>query len=243
MRRLAQTELLELWEHTLALSVAEQPLAFARAACPSATREQLADLPLGERDALLMALRVHNFGARVEAVAACPDCSEMLELTLDLRELAAVQPKLIADRRLTVGDVKVEYRLLSTLDLLDIAAEPDRMRARQRLIGAAVVAADRRGEPITTEALSIEVVEALEEQLERDDPLSDVCIAVRCPVCERAFSAPFDITRFLVAELSTHAQRLLDEVTTLASAYAWSERDILALSPWRRRAYLERAQR
>ena len=35
------------------------------------------------------------------------------------------------------------------------------------------------------------------------------------------------------------AVRLLGEVHELASAYGWREHDVLALSPWRRQAYLQ----
>jgi len=49
----------------------------------------------------------------------------------------------------------------------------------------------------------------------------------------------FDILTYLWSEIEDWAQRLLLEVHTLALAYGWSERDILAMSPRRRRLYLE----
>lgn len=240
MRALAPTELLELWERTLVTPAEEQPLALAAVARPEAARDQLADLPLGERDALLMALRERNFGRRVEAVVRCPRCDEMLELALDLAELRAAQPATAGvQRQITVGGVGVEYRLLSTRDVQRAAAERDEGRARTALLSAAVVAAERDGERVAADALPAEVAEALAAQLERDDPLSDVRIAMHCPACAHGWAAPFDITAFLVAEVRAYARRLLDEVHALASAYHWHERDILALSPVRRQAYLE----
>ncbi len=50
-----------------------------------------------------------------------------------------------------------------------------------------------------------------------------------------------DIGRFLWREVSVAARRMLAEVHLLASAYGWAERDILALCPVRRAAYLELA--
>ncbi len=50
---------------------------------------------------------------------------------------------------------------------------------------------------------------------------------------------PFDILSYLWTEIEDWAQRLLVDVHTLAVSYGWSERDILALSPRRRRMYLE----
>jgi hypothetical protein len=49
-----------------------------------------------------------------------------------------------------------------------------------------------------------------------------------------------DIAAYLWQELHNWAVRVLDEVNILARAYAWREDDILALSPWRRRYYIQR---
>ena len=51
----------------------------------------------------------------------------------------------------------------------------------------------------------------------------------------------FDIATVLWTELAGLARSLIEEVDALASAYGWSEREILALSGRRRRAYLELA--
>ncbi len=57
------------------------------------------------------------------------------------------------------------------------------------------------------------------------------------------FSVAFDIVSFLWNELNAWAIRTLREVHILASAYGWSETDILAMSPWRRQFYLEVLER
>jgi hypothetical protein len=44
---------------------------------------------------------------------------------------------------------------------------------------------------------------------------------------------------FFWSEISAEARRLLLEVHNLASAYGWSESDILSMSALRRRYYLE----
>ena len=53
---------------------------------------------------------------------------------------------------------------------------------------------------------------------------------------------PTDIAGFFWAELDAWARRLLREIHTLARFYGWSEAEILALSPLRRRCYLEMVQ-
>ena len=71
------------------------------------------------------------------------------------------------------------------------------------------------------------------------DPQADVELALSCPACGHAWPAAFDIASFLWTEVDAWARVLLHEIHALASAYGWREADILALSPRRRRAYLE----
>ena len=63
-----------------------------------------------------------------------------------------------------------------------------------------------------------------------------------CPACGHAWSATLDIVAYLWDELDDWAQDLLAEVHVPARHYAWSERDILALTPVRRRFYLDLLQ-
>jgi len=64
-----------------------------------------------------------------------------------------------------------------------------------------------------------------------------------CPSCGYAWPAPFDIASFFWTEVDAWARVLLREIHVLASAYHWCEEDILRLSPWRRRSYLEQIGR
>jgi hypothetical protein len=47
------------------------------------------------------------------------------------------------------------------------------------------------------------------------------------------------VVSFFWMEVESWAYRILRQVHALASAYGWSEGDILAMSPWRRQFYLE----
>jgi len=50
---------------------------------------------------------------------------------------------------------------------------------------------------------------------------------------------PLDIVAFFWEEISAKANRLLEEVHTLALAYGWNEMDILSMSVRRRQFYFE----
>jgi hypothetical protein len=87
--------------------------------------------------------------------------------------------------------------------------------------------------------LPAEVVEAIVNEMARRDPQADIRFALSCPDCAHQWEAIFDIVSFAWNEISAWAGRLMRQVHTLALAYGWREIDILAMSSWRRQAYLE----
>ena len=105
-----------------------------------------------------------------------------------------------------------------------------------------LIAIEHMTDLATARAMLLERCGASEEMvalMAEADPQADVQLDADCPACEHRWREPFDIASFLWTEISVLARRLLLEVHQLASAYGWSERDILALSPARRNAYLE----
>ena len=72
------------------------------------------------------------------------------------------------------------------------------------------------------------------------DPGAQVELEVRCP-CGDSWVDELDIRSVVWADLTDWVGRTLGEVQQLAMAYGWSESDILAMAPWRRRWYLEAA--
>ena len=102
--------------------------------------------------------------------------------------------------------------------------------------------ASRDGIAIDTGAVPEATLRALADRLDASDDPADIVIAMSCPACSGTWEAPFDIASYFYAELTALARRLLEEVHVLASAYGWSERNILAMSPARRQFYLERAR-
>ena len=82
-----------------------------------------------------------------------------------------------------------------------------------------------------------------ESALADADPLTVLQLAVACPDCRQESAIAFDLEGWLIGQLAAVQAGLLDEVHRLASAYHWSEAEIAALPPWRRRAYLARLDR
>ncbi|MGH8547064.1 MAG: hypothetical protein ACRERU_00360 [Methylococcales bacterium] len=70
-------------------------------------------------------------------------------------------------------------------------------------------------------------------------PLAHIELTLSCPDCRNTWHETLHVIDFLWQEIANLARRLLFEVAQLASAFGWSEREILALTPERRRSYLE----
>jgi hypothetical protein len=60
-----------------------------------------------------------------------------------------------------------------------------------------------------------------------------------CPECDEPVLLDVDVREFCLAELRFLAGSVLEDVHLLASAYGWSERDILDLPSARRASYAE----
>src|ERR1039458_9446874 len=93
MRALSALELLEVWEDGAAQPLAQRALELLEAACPETSRDSLAALSIGQRDAKMLTMREGLWGPRMAAVVACPVCRTRLELTLDTREILAQSPR------------------------------------------------------------------------------------------------------------------------------------------------------
>lgn len=240
MHALGDHEVLAVWTSARNLHAIDRTLALLAAGCPGASRDELAALPLGERNARALELRERMFGTRLDGFVACPRCAAALELSISTRDLATV-PAAELGLELEQGDYRLVLRKLDSRDLAAIARIPDREAARAALVDRTIASATRAGEPIRSGELPADVVAQVAERLAAIEPLLDTRFQLACPACEHAWSAPFDPGAFLWHELAARARRVMLEVHQLAQIYGWSERDVLAVPAARRLAYLELA--
>ena len=85
-------DLLDVWEQGRVQGPAPRALTLLASGFPGADAETLVDLPIDQRDALLLELRERTFGPLAERVAACPACRETVEFTVRLRDLHTAAP-------------------------------------------------------------------------------------------------------------------------------------------------------
>lgn len=85
-RILTTGDLLDVWERGLPDRPVERALNLLAIAYPEATLDQLKELPIGQRDTRLMAIRETLFGTHLVCLTTCPKCNERLEITLDIAQ-------------------------------------------------------------------------------------------------------------------------------------------------------------
>jgi hypothetical protein len=153
-----------------------------------------------------------------------------------LAESPPDQPATVA---LDVSGCHVQFRLPNSLDVAAIENAASVEAARTALLARCLVSAERDGELVAANQLPAELAGEVAARMSVADPQADVRLECTCPACGHAWQAAFDIVSFFWTEISAWAARTLREVHWLASAYGWREADILALSPTRRRLYLE----
>jgi uncharacterized protein (UPF0212 family) len=246
MRPLSASQLVNLWERGPGQHPAQRALALLEAAHPEDSPQELALLPIGRCNALLLTLREWTFGSRVSGVVTCPNCGQRLETDFSISEIRAAEagPRY---SRFEVGEClsletegyEVQFRLPNGLDLMAVSGYSDPEAARRALLEGCVLSVLRDGEVLPVDALPEQVTARIAESMEQADPQADVELSLSCPTCGRQWQAAFDIASYFLSEISDWAPRILRDVHALASAYGWRESDILALSPWRRQLYLD----
>jgi len=222
MHTFSGQEIVRLWEIGISQHPLDRALTLLMAAFPEASRERLALLSIGRRDAYVFALREQTFGSRLRSLAVAAS----METTEEVYRLAT-------------GDGEVQFRLPNSLDLAEIAGSRDVASARTTLARRCVLGASRDGGEIAGEQLPETLLAAMAAQMDTCDPLAAMNISLDCTACGHQWTLLFDIVSFFWTEITAQAKRLLREVHTLASHYGWREADILAMSAVRRQLYLE----
>jgi hypothetical protein len=202
--------------------------------------EAVASMPLGRRNAALLAIRRRVLGSDISAFTTCPGCGARLDFGIsgDLMEELA-QPIEAQEHSFQDEGFELRFRLPSSADLYAVAACDSPEQGRELLIDRCVIECRYDGDVVQPDVLPDAVIEALGERMQALDPLAETLFHLTCPDCGLAWEACLDLAAFVWTEVGVYARRLLGEVHALASAYGWREAEIMAMSPRRRRAYME----
>lgn len=207
-------------------------------------REAIWDLEVGRRIEALLRLAALDAGSgdllEVELRCVEPDCRAFLEFTLSIPALAGAAEPLPS---LRLGEQDFALRRPTARDQLAWLERAFADEQEATLAMAASLLAREAGDKDGAEAPEVltddpSLVAALEDALERADPLVRFTAALDCPDCGRPQLRALDLAGLALRRLRRAQDALLEQVHRLALRYHWSEAEILALPEWRRRRYL-----
>jgi hypothetical protein len=238
MQPFSAADILNLWEHGAGLHAIDQALLVLRHALPECNYDDLADLPIGHRDGLLLDVHRRNFGNELEGYAECPECQERLEFSIACELLSHVNAtEQVTTKTVNIDDSDFLLRCPNSRDLAAAIIAGDLKSAKQTLLNLCALRANGSGQASCVLPEATQAVIAAE--LLAIDPRAETVLDLGCPECGNACRRVFDITAFLWTEIRARARRLLQEVDALARAYGWSEADILGMSEARRALYVQ----
>jgi hypothetical protein len=197
-----------------------------------------AAMTVGACDLLLFDLRRWLFGPDLDMVATCPVCGMPVELVIPVAEVVPAHPPARLSQVTVEEDgLCIRCRLPTNGDLREMATIGPEVTATD-LLERCVEDIAGPDAPLAAAALPPTMAERVADALAASDPGADISAEIECP-CGAVWPETVDIRSILWTELTRWVQRRLLEVHQLAMAYGWAERDILEMSPYRRRFYLE----
>ena len=225
-----------------------------------ASAEFVRGLTVGDREALLLHLRRITVGDPLPCLIGCPSCGERMELDLSTRALLLAPYAWEGEwHRLDGGgadeSAALQFRLPTGADQEAAARLAEAPDAAARLIGdrclrprsagdaiaagsGAGVAMDASSPPSDAAGNGAQL-DRLGAAMAERDPQAEVRLALRCPACAAEFETVLDAFTHIKTEIERSRRGFHREVHLLALHYHWSELDILAMNPSRRRAYVE----
>lgn len=259
MRSLSDADLLGLWEGGLQRHPLDRALMILAAVFPETPLDQMADWPLGRRNRALIEMRSGCFGPGLAGWTSCACCGEKLEFELDSRVMMAEASAPHADSAANNPIVlaRGSFRLPTSSDLARVAPERDPGAAAVRIVESCRIAppqpsdaadaiseSNAAGDGVghACDSWTEAELEEVGELMALADPLAETRVTLKCPKCGHGWDETLDIVAFVWSEIEARAKRLVLEIHTLASAYGWTEREVLSLGDNRRARYVAMVQ-
>jgi hypothetical protein len=197
------------------------------------------DLPIGAVASLAARLYAEEFGDVVPGILTCHSCGQRLDVELPMDSVVASQDESVGAESAVAlaGGRRLLVRAPTTRDLVAACGSHDPAR---ELLNRCVRAEDNA--PVDADGLddaALTVVDAAAEELAGS---AAVVVRTACPSCGTEVAAPLDVAALLWDRVAYAAPAILAEVAELAAAFGWAEAEVLALTPIRRRTYLELAR-
>lgn len=209
------------------------------------TSELAAQLTVGDRERLILAMSIMTFGDRVDLVAHCPEigCGEAADVNVRLSDFLRLEnliPESHKDLYLknTAGEWSLRVRPPTGADQEAIYGDSN-STARKLVLACVEQIKDPNGRIVQADELPAEFESELSIALSSFDAAAESVSVMQCPSCGSTTDVLLDGFMVLCSSLTGSLSR---EVYHMARSYHWSESEILDLSIQRRKRYLAIAE-
>jgi len=143
-------------------------------------------------------------------------------------------PDCMLELRLPTGRDQIEWRDAAATDA-EVEGEGLALRLATALVSSV------NGQPPSSDwSLPDEWLPALDAAFRERDALASLEPQVCCPWCGNESALEPDLEALALSRLAAEQKRVLEEIHQLASAYHWTEAEVLAVPQRRRSFYLTR---
>lgn len=229
MGELSAIQLIDLWQPGAAQPPhAQLEPVVAAAAGPGV---EIGTDTLGRRNQRLLDLHRKLTRRAMEARTRCGACGTDNEFEVPAEAiLASPAPSPTATVEIRSHGKRLRCRLPTMADLRVVHGLP-REQAQRKLASLCVVAGNAAG-------LTKSAIARLDAKFEALDPAARIVLDLNCAECGGRLRVLVDVAEIVAVTLDQLVEKAMREVHVLASAYGWSEADILNLPPARRGRYL-----
>jgi hypothetical protein len=163
---------------------------------------------------------------RAEVVTDCPTCATQVEATVPVEQLVQAHDERSTGNRPANG--------------------PARPPAVADMVAAAALAPDEAADEIARrcglDVLDDDVLAATLARWDDEHVLLAPSLATTCPACGTEVELAIDAVALAWATVGDLATAVLDDVTALARGFGWTETEVLAVPPARRRMYRDQLE-
>jgi hypothetical protein len=196
---------------------------------------------LKDRLQALLVIVVATQGQRLRLQVRCvqPGCRELMEIELDLADFSqSGQPTTLSFQ--PTPETELQLRLPNGCDQLYWLSNNGAVDNSFAKMAATLVTQVNGETPPEGWQVPDAWLDLIGAELEQHDTLMTIEIETTCPACLQNMQLDLDIEKHLLSFLAGEQKRLLNQIHQLASAYHWSETDIVALTCQRRHYYTTR---
>lgn len=213
-----------------------------------------ARLSVADRDMLALALRMLTFGPEIWGIVQCPnqECESLLDVSFDLTGVEVPSGNKGGQTHTETVErgpkkIRFKYREPNGSDQEAVAGLvcSDPRKAQGALLSRCLIEAE--GIPDlsadTLAGLPEDLLNGIDKAISQGMTSFDWDLEIACSECARHFISTLDIQAFFWEELHMTKEDFWNEVHQLAFYYHWPESEILSLSRWRRKMYLNHIRR